>query len=238
MRIMTYNIQHGIDYTADHWVCNLDLSLDIVKKFNPEICAFNEIFGDGDGGEFFNQPKYIADNTNYECIFSQAADFGKNRRYGNALATKFPIKNVENFNIPQSDDPNDPAYKEPRAILKTILDCDGKELCVIVTHIGLAEKEKKQAIEKLTELIDNEKRPLILMGDFNMTPDNPLLTPIFERMYDTAKLFTKELFSFPSDNPRQKIDYILTRNLKVSTADIPQIMAADHCPYVAEIEFQ
>ncbi|MBO7218174.1 MAG: hypothetical protein J6V50_05680, partial [Clostridia bacterium] len=58
------------------------------------------------------------------------------------------------------------------------------------------------------------------------------------RMFDTASLIKEDLKSFPSDKPEIKIDYILTKGLKVFSADIPQICAADHCPYIAEIEFE
>ena len=76
------------------------------------------------------------------------------------------------------------------------------------------------------------------MGDFNVRPENDILAPIRERMTDTADFFGKELFSFPSDNPNRKIDYIfVSKDLKVNSADIPAIVAADHRPHTAEIEF-
>jgi endonuclease/exonuclease/phosphatase family metal-dependent hydrolase len=75
------------------------------------------------------------------------------------------------------------------------------------------------------------------MGDFNLPPRSPTLSPIRERLYDTAELFSEPLLSFPSDNPIVKIDYIFTtHDIKVLSADIPKIVASDHRPYLATIE--
>ena len=77
----------------------------------------------------------------------------------------------------------------------------------------------------------------ILMGDFNMTPDNPILNPIRSRMVDTAKYFDTPKLSFPSDKPDRKIDYIFTSpDIEVTEADIPSIIAADHRPHTATIK--
>jgi endonuclease/exonuclease/phosphatase family metal-dependent hydrolase len=74
------------------------------------------------------------------------------------------------------------------------------------------------------------------MGDFNLLPDDPLLAPIRQRMTDTADAFPSARMSFPSDAPDQKIDYIfVTRDLAVTAADIPAIVASDHRPHTAEV---
>ena len=100
---------------------------------------------------------------------------------------------------------------------------------------------KKIEFEKFAEeirivLANISEEKCILMGDFNITPDDPLLVPISSRMYDTANCFTRELLSFPSDKPEIKIDYIFTsRDIKVLSADIPADVVSDHRPYIAVI---
>ena len=75
------------------------------------------------------------------------------------------------------------------------------------------------------------------MGDFNVEPNDPLLLPIREKMYDTSELFSAPKLSFPSDEPKIKIDYIfVSRDIEVLSADIPLIVASDHRPHVAEIK--
>ena len=63
-----------------------------------------------------------------------------------------------------------------------------------------------------------------------------LLNPIRERLIDTSAGFCENKPSFPSDKPRIKIDYIfVSRDLKVVSADIAEIVASDHRPHVAEV---
>ena len=110
--------------------------------------------------------------------------------------------------------------------------CGGLEVGVI--HFGLNQDEKENAVNAILTNIGDEKS--VLMGDFNIKPDNPLLIPIKEKMFDTAALFKQELWSFPSDNPNRKIDYIFTsRDIKVLDADIPADIVSDHRPHVAVI---
>ncbi|MBQ3155103.1 MAG: endonuclease/exonuclease/phosphatase family protein, partial [Clostridia bacterium] len=86
--------------------------------------------------------------------------------------------------------------------------------------------------------IDASACPVVLMGDFNVTPDNPVLLPIRERLYDTEDAFrTKDLLSFPSDKPTEKIDYIFTsKEIKTTFATLPQMIVSDHRPLFATVE--
>ena len=76
------------------------------------------------------------------------------------------------------------------------------------------------------------------MGDFNLTPKNPLLAPIFERMQDASECIKGDVFSFPSDDPRVKIDYVfVSKDIKIESSEIPNIVASDHRPHTAVLEF-
>ena len=83
-----------------------------------------------------------------------------------------------------------------------------------------------------------ESERCILMGDFNVTPDNSVLASIYEKMTDTAIKFDCEKLSFPSDTPYEKIDYIfVSPDAEIVSADIPSVVASDHRPHIAEIKF-
>ena len=88
-----------------------------------------------------------------------------------------------------------------------------------------------------TVLKNIEPKKCILMGDFNMRPDNAILKPIKEIFTDTADYLKEKLLSFPSPEPYCKIDYIFTTpDIEVKDADIPAIVASDHRPVVANVE--
>ena len=103
--------------------------------------------------------------------------------------------------------------------------------------MGLNLSERLNAVETICGIIDSCDMPVVLMGDFNTTPEAPELQPIRDRMQDTTDMdASPNAFSFPSDAPRIKIDYIFCRGLKcVRTTTINEIYA-DHLPILAEFE--
>ena len=109
---------------------------------------------------------------------------------------------------------------------------------MLVSHFGLAKSEQRNAVKTITKLLEQEKKPVILMGDFNMEPDDPILSPLFEQMTDTAADFESTQKSWPSDAPEMKIDYNLVLGAKTLQAEIPPVTASDHRPHVALLELQ
>ena len=108
-------------------------------------------------------------------------------------------------------------------------------LTVRVSHFGLQPDEEENAVKTVIDNICENK--CILMGDFNVTPDDPVLNPIRAKMKDTADFFDEPKLSFPSDEPDRKIDYIfVSKDINVVSADIPPTVVSDHRPHTATIE--
>jgi alpha-galactosidase/6-phospho-beta-glucosidase family protein len=64
------------------------------------------------------------------------------------------------------------------------------------------------------------------------------LFPIYEKMKDAARGFCDEKLSFPSIDPYCKIDYVfVSKDVKVTGADIPDLVASDHRPHTADLSF-
>ena len=110
---------------------------------------------------------------------------------------------MENIPIPDPNPKKYSGYYETRCLLKAVLE---NGVTVLVSHFGLNRDEQENAVKTVLENLEEKK--CVLMGDFNMLPENELLLPIRERMKDTADFFGYPLLSFPSDKPDRKIDYI------------------------------
>lgn len=231
MKIMSFNTQHCLDYITGR--IDFDTMADAIRRMEADVVGLQEMRGAGEDPEYTAQTEALAAKTGMPYFFfAKAIDVPHGGPYGNALLSRIPIESAEVIPIP------DPAPKagvtyETRCILKARL---ANGVTVMVTHFGLDIDERKNAVERVLASLPEEK--CVLMGDFNLTPDSPLLAPIRARMKDTADLFPREKGSFPSDAPRCKIDYIfVTPDLCVKSADIPAIVASDHRPHVAEISF-
>lgn len=232
MKIMTFNTQHCENYMTGK--IDFRAVADVILKFDADVVGLNEMRGAGSDPGYEAQMEMLSALTGMKYFyFAKAIDVPGKGPYGNGILSKIPFVDVENIIIP---DPEEKVYKwdyETRCVLKVRLE-GGATL--LITHMGLNPDEQENAVRTVVEEIEDER--CVLMGDFNMRPENPTLKPIFDRMVDTAAKFDEEKMSFPSDNPNRKLDYILTsRDVKIIEADIPPITVSDHRPYVAVVEF-
>lgn len=129
----------------------------------------------------------------------------------------------------------------------------GKQtLFVFNTHFDhegiLAQNESSKLIQrKIKEIAGNNK--LILMGDFNMTPDNPAiqsLSKAFTNTQTSAKNKTPKLGTYNDFNLNEpvvrNIDYIFLQKIKKLTdfkildTKIDGLYPSDHFPVVISVE--
>ncbi len=242
MRIMTFNIQHALDYRNKK--IDIDLFVSKIKNYDADFCGLNEVRGDGPVDGYTDQTNAIADALGFNRYFGEAIKVKGTSPYGNALVTSYPIKSCETILIPEPseeykyDDDGNEIYYERRCVIKSVIDADGKDLCVLVTHMGLSDIERKNAVATLCEIIDNIEIPIVLMGDFNTTPDDAVLTPLYERLSDTNEKSVNPMVStYPSDSPEIKIDYIFYKGLDCVRSETIEEIISDHYPIFADFEF-
>lgn len=231
MKIMTFNTQHCANFITGK--IDYEVMADAVKTCGAEIVGLNEMRDKGVSEGYADaQVAQLSKLTEMEYFyFAKAIEDGPGNPYGNGILSKHEFERVETILIPEPENKKSGAYYERRCILKAKLK---NGLTVLVTHFGLSPEEQESAVKAVLDEITDEK--CILMGDFNVTPDDKVLELIRAKMKDTAELFSEEKLSFPSDNPRIKIDYIfVSHDIEVVSADIPGIVASDHRPHTAKI---
>jgi len=232
IKIMSYNTQHCLNYVTRE--IDFDIMVDTIKKCGADIIGLQEMRDESEAADYDAQAKIMAEKLGFHYYFAEAIRFSGKNPYGNALISRYPIKKAETILIPDPEIKKYDGYYETRCLLKAEIEVGGG-LNVLVSHFGLNPDEHENAVKTVIQNLPEGKT--VLMGDFNMQPDNELLNPIREKLYDTADKFETELFSFPSDVPDRKIDYIFTSNdLKVIDADIPALVSSDHRPHLAKID--
>ena len=231
MKVMSFNTQHCKNFIEQK--IDYQIMADTIKRCGAQIVGLNEMYDKGTEPQYEPQTQFLSELTGLPYFyFAKAIEVRDNNPYGNGFLSQFPILHAETILIP------DPVVKDPnrryetRCILKAKLEGG---MTVLVTHFGLNPEEQQNAVQTVLEHLEEEK--CILMGDFNVRPDNELLKPIQARMKDTADLFETPLLSFRSDTPDRKIDYIfVSRDIEVIAADIPAIVASDHRPHTADLK--
>ncbi len=231
LKIMSYNVLHCELYKEKR--IDFDRFAQVISDSGADMIGLNEVRGAGEREDYKAQAEILSEKTGFYHYFAKAIDVGGKNPYGNAILSRYPILHAETVAVP------DPVIRigsgfETRCLLKAEIDVPGG-LCVLVTHFGLHASEQKNAVKTVCAHLGEGNT--VLMGDFNVTPDDRVLQPIRERMQDAADLFKKPLYSFPSDAPDRKIDYIfVSRSLRVTAADIPALIVSDHRPHIARIE--
>ncbi len=234
IKIMSYNTQHCLNFVTRE--IDFDIIVDTIKRCGADVVGLQEIFDEGTDPAFVAQTKIIAERLGFYYYFAKAIDFDENNPYGIALVSRYPIISTEVVFIPDPQVRKYDGYYETRVLLKATIDAGGG-LNVLVSHFGLNPDEHENAVQTVISNLSENR--CVLMGDFNMEPDNPILSPIMHRLYDTAQNFSSPKLSFPSDTPTVKIDYIfVSKDLKVQYADIPEIVSSDHRPHLATIELE
>lgn len=237
MRVMTFNIQHALDYNKQ--IIDIDLFVNSIKKYGADFCGINEVRGEGPLDGYTDQANTIGDGLGFNRYFGKAIMVGGTSPYGNAVVTRYPLISCETVMIPDTDDRSEDSNYETRCVIKAVADVDGAKICFLVCHMGLSNAERINAVKTLCGLIDEIKIPLIVMGDFNTVPNDNVLAPLFKRLKDTdEKSENSKISTYPSYNPKIKIDYLLYRGIECIGAKTVTKVISDHFPIVADFKIK
>lgn len=239
LKIMTYNIAAGRTYfeyaETKKAPVDIEKSAEFIKNENPIVCGLNEVDKLTERSGKIDEIDFFEKYTGMKGIFCKTIDI-HGGEYGNGFLTRYPVLDSEIIHIPDVEGGN----FEHRAILKVRVDIEGKVVTFLQTHSGLTEKEKNNCIDALCDIIDSLDTPVVLMGDFNMSPDFPALEKIRARLTDTAPLLNNgEFYTFGTYEgvTKQHIDYIfVSKEIKPLTLTVPDTKISDHYPVIMECE--
>ena len=225
----------------DPSLIDLSLTVKAIQTCGAEIIALNEVRDVAPGLSdpcFTPQVQEIAEGLGYSYYhFGRAIDIAGKGLYGNGLVSKYPILSVETIPVPDPAVKDEPTWYESRCVIKAVIDVNGQPLTVMVTHMGLASSEAKNAVQTVLAQVQPDM-PTILMGDFNLTPDSPILQPLRSVFTDAGALLAPGAdLTYPSDAPDTKIDYIMAAGpVSFVKAEIPALVVSDHRAHTAVIE--
>ena len=247
LKLMTYNIAATRDFgkgTGKPFEYSVEKYAQMIKEQNPDICGLNEVDYMLVRSGRIKTTRALGALLGYEDAFAPAVTWlfgGKPGNYGNGFLSKHHIKDVRICPIPDPVTRDEDVYYETRVILNALVDFEGTDVDVFVSHFGLAKAERANAVKILAELIKDSSHPVIVMGDFNAQPDDPVLDPIRGLLSDTFDVYPdKNAKTYPT-NPEfghdQKIDYIfVSKEFRTESVEIIDRQLSDHKAYIANVE--
>ena len=244
MRIATYNIAHGADYTRygtveEHLLpTDLDKLARVIRALDADVIALNEVYEYGQTEQECQQTDKLAQMLGYPYShFAIGADLGF-CVIGNAVLSRYPVESVDTVAVPAPSPDERPRTEEEWFEDRVVLVCrvlvDGVPLTVAATHFGLNPSEQSRMLTALAPIMAQE-RPLVLLGDFNVCPNSTVLEPLRACLTDAAAALGTEELTFSSLSPDRRIDYIfLSHELTPIRVHVPPVVCSDHLPVVCD----
>lgn len=242
LRILSYNIHKGFSLTNTQFILNGIKKA--MKELDPDVIFLQEVLGDHQKNKIPDwetaiQFEYLADTVWTHFAYGKNAIYPEGH-HGNAILSKYPIIDWENFKISTN-------RLEHRGLLKARIQdpISGKEVVLANTHLDLTQRGRDQQAKILIHHMRYEdKTPWILVGDFNDW--NKKISPTIEKELDAQECFKtlhgKFPATFPSLFPVLPLDRIFVRGFTPTMAEAlsgPQWRnLSDHLPLLVEVELK
>ena len=244
LRVMTYNI-YGARATSPANAADLDAIAEVIRRENPDFVTLNEVdVFTNRAGKDVHQARDLAEKLGMEWHFSKAID-RDGGEYGDAVLSKYPILEKRSYRLPcAAEQPG-----EDRSLCVIRVQIDGKDLYVASTHLDHLSGDASRLVQatEIRRIRDTElEGDLILCGDLNAIPSSNVIATMTSFLTNTGPI---DQYTFPSDDPSRKIDYIMYAPIEhfgvqncqvVSRGDqqVGGVDASDHRPVIADIRFQ
>jgi endonuclease/exonuclease/phosphatase family metal-dependent hydrolase len=109
---------------------------------------------------------------------------------------------------------------------------------VVSVHLAGTPEERMLQADEVTRVFADAPHPVVLAGDFNGRPDDPVVV----RLTRDWRVFAKNggRYTYPSDAPDREIDFVMARNgdpiVSVDHHVVDESVASDHRPLLAVLE--
>lgn len=227
LTVMTYNIRHGkgMDGKLD-----LDRIAATIATAAPDLVGLQEVDHLLPRSRFQRQAARLGRSLGMYYVLGANLSLYLGR-YGNAILSRHPIYSHQNHRLPGGS--------EWRGLLAAYLRVDGMDMCFFNTHLGLNSAARQQQVEAIIKVLESYPGPVILAGDFNARPKSPELAPLVSNYTDTAAAAGNPQPTFPSDQPRHRIDCIFTSpHWQVINSTTLNSLASDHLPLCTRLMSQ
>ncbi len=254
IKVMTYNIKYdNVNDTVNNWNDRKEKLVELIKHYGPSFIGMQEAL--------HRQVTYIDSSLTDFSYIGVGRDDGKQKgEYSEIHYDSTQYKVLENNTFWLSDTPDKPSVGWDAALERI---CtyglfenleSGEKLWVFNTHFDhkgeTARKNSAELIVKKIKEINMDNLPVVLTGDFNLTPDEKAIHLIKNYMQDGKEIVSTPFYgtsgTFNGFEPDRildhRIDYIFVKNLKVENyTHIDDRMEnlkyiSDHFPVLATLK--
>jgi len=161
LRVATYNVHkcRGLDGRV-----RPARIAEVIREIGPDVVALQEVLSVAGGRADHDQPRFLAEELEYEMSFGGVRSHGVGR-YGNLVLSALPLDPGRVYDLSV-------AGREERGCLRVgVRLADGATLHVFNVHLGTSVSERREQGPRLLEAVIRRSTdlagPRVLLGDFN-----------------------------------------------------------------------
>jgi len=240
MRFLLYNIRYATGHKNKYHIpvpyagffkkteTNLDRIVGFIDTVKPDIIGLIEV----DSGSYRAgrccQAHYIGHKLHYDHVV-------ESKYSDDSIAQKVPLlKQQSNALLTNKNILGSRFIYFDEGIKRLVIRVELEEMIIYIVHLSLKFRHRQNQLQKLTTLIRQVNKPVIVAGDFNTFWGSQEL----ELFLDAANLQNANLAnrpSHPSHSPQRQLDFILhSSELQVNDFHIPNIQFSDHSPLICD----
>jgi endonuclease/exonuclease/phosphatase family metal-dependent hydrolase len=232
LRVMTYNIHVGV---------GMDKKLDlprvagVINAQHPDLVGLQEVDRGVTRTQRIDEIVELSKLTRMDYAFAFNLHY-QGGQYGVAILSRFPIRATDHRLYQNTRE------AERRGFIRAEVSIHGYILNFVTTHLDYQYDDGRLfEAQQLLSALKDVKGPLIVVGDFNDIPAGRAYQLMRYQFGDAwiDSRGTDPGFSYPTDKPSKRIDYIFFRSTdRVGTkrAWTVNTDASDHIPVVADLE--
>ena len=195
LKVMSYNIRLGsANDGTNSWALRYPATAEMIEDQMPDIFGVQEALA--------SQIRFIEDNfVNYKSVGVGREDGKKDGEHMSIFWNKKTVSLLKWGTFWLSETPEKPSMGWDAACKRTatwaLMKCKktGRKFYYVNTHLDHKGAEaQKNGLKLIVDRIDDinpEGYPMILTGDFNITPDNPNLVELDSKMQSIRKVAEK-----------------------------------------------
>lgn len=239
LRLLSYNIQVGIpskryrDYLTHGWKHllphrerhdNLSRIAKMIKDF--DVVGLQELDSGSLRSGFVNHAQFLADMAQFPHWYDKTnRNWGSVARHSMGVLSRYASNGVSRHDLP--------GRVPGRGALMVRFGRISDPLVVVLVHLSLGKKARKQQIRFMSDLV-NRYNHVILMGDFNCDADSEEFRNLIAGT--GLSLPYAGLLTYPSWKPTKHIDHILvSKSIQIHDMQVLDYPLSDHLPLSMEV---
>ncbi len=227
IRVLAYNIHHGEGMDS---LLDLERIAALIRSVDPDLVALQEVDSVTTRTGAVDQAAELARLTGMDSRFGRFMPY-RGGAYGMAILSRWPVRESTNLRLPEG--------AEPRSALSVVVQLPGtgRSLRFVGIHLYRSEEERMAQAVALDSMLAQRDLSTLLAGDFNSTPDSPVLEHLARSWTVVSK--GDDRLTYPSFAPEREIDFVLLRTTDefevVRERVLDEPIASDHRPVLVDL---